>query len=57
MEHFRRQGKLIHSAAIKLIQDTEQAFRGEENLLNLAPPYPPLYIVGDLHGQFYVCCY
>jgi hypothetical protein len=52
LEHFKQQGKLEKEHALELIHKAKALFKAEPNTLQNIKP--PVYIVGDVHGQFYV---
>eukprot|EP01122_Echinamoeba_exundans_P008298 TRINITY_DN2731_c0_g2_i3.p1 TRINITY_DN2731_c0_g2~~TRINITY_DN2731_c0_g2_i3.p1 ORF type:complete len:358 (+),score=51.67 TRINITY_DN2731_c0_g2_i3:98-1171(+) len=51
LEHFKQQGKLEKEHALELIHKAKALFKAEPNVLQNIKP--PVYIVGDVHGQFY----
>ena len=48
--HFQREGRLSIECATELIERSKELFKNEPNLLELEAP---IYVCGDIHGQFY----
>ena len=50
LEHFRREGRVEPSCALKILKLTAEVLAKEPNLVSVPAP---VTVVGDIHGQFY----
>ena len=49
-KHLGKEGKIFKEQFMKLISDTTELLKKEDNMIKIAEP---VWVVGDIHGQYY----